>query len=122
MKTKKPPLARGCFDCRNGWIGSVPVASATAAVAAATTATTTVAAAATTTATAPESAAATTTAATESTAATTAAAPALFARAGFVDGEGPAVVLVAVQRRDRRLGFLIGAHLDEAESLGPAGV
>ena len=31
-------------------------------------------------------------------------------------------MLLTVQRRDRRLGFLIGAHFDETEPLGSAGV
>jgi hypothetical protein len=104
----------------------VPIAStaaafaataAAAAVAAATPATTTAAAATT------EAAAATTaSAATESTATAAAATPAVFTWAGFVDGQGAAAVLLAVQGCDRRLGFLIGTHFDEPEPLGSAGV
>jgi hypothetical protein len=100
------------------------VAIATAAVAAATAAATaaiTTPATATTAAT--ESTAATTTAATtEPTAATTASTTAVFARAGFVDGEGTSAVLLTIEGRNRRLGFVIRAHLDEAEALAAAGV
>jgi hypothetical protein len=97
----------------------VPIASAAAAFAA-TAAAASVAAAAT----AAAAAAATTAAAAAeaATAAATAATPAVFARAGFVDGEGSAAVLLAVQGRDRRLGFVIRAHFDEPEPLRAAGV
>jgi hypothetical protein len=101
----------------------VPIASAAAAFAATAAAATTVAAAATAAATTTESAAAAAAAATESAATTAAAAtPAIFARAGFVDGEGATAVLLTVQGCDRRLGFLIGPHFDEPEPLGSAGV
>src|SRR5258708_20380979 len=56
------------------------------------------------------------------TAATTATAAALGLRPGFVDGEGATLDLFAVQARDCCLGFLVGAHLDKAESLGSARV
>jgi hypothetical protein len=94
-------------------IASAAVATIAAATAAATVTTTATAAAT-------ESAAATA-AATESTTASAATAT-IFARTRFVDGQGPAAMLLAIERRDRRLGFLIGAHLDEAESLGSARV
>src|SRR5262249_57488316 len=41
---------------------------------------------------------------------------------GLVDGQGAAVVLLAVQAADGRLGLLVGAHLDEAEALAAPGV
>src|SRR5688500_5195617 len=50
------------------------------------------------------------------------AATAIFARACFVDGEGAAAVLLAVQRRDCGRGLVIVGHLDEPETLAPAGV
>src|SRR5271165_2324417 len=62
-----------------------------------------------------------TTATTVPTAAT--ALPAAFlARLGFVDGQRSAVMLLAVERLNGGLGFLVAAHLDEAEPLGAAGV
>lgn len=76
------------------------------------------------TAAAAESAATTTaaSAAAEATAATATAAGALFAGTGFIDRQRPPAVLLAVERRNRRLGFLVVGHLDEAKTLGPAGV
>jgi hypothetical protein len=53
--------------------------------------------------------------ATES-AATTTAAFALFHRARFVHGQGAAIDFLAMEFGDRRLGFLGGAHFDEAEA------
>jgi hypothetical protein len=111
------------------WIGDgyglVPVA--TTAVAAATTATTTEATAttpttteATTAATPTTSTAVATTATTSAT--TTEAATALFARAGFVDGQGATVVLLAIEGSDRGLGLVVVAHFDEPETLAAAGV
>src|SRR3979411_2483956 len=47
---------------------------------------------------------------------------AIFTRAGFVDGERPAVVLFAVHASDRRLGFLVVLHFDKAEAFAPTGV
>jgi hypothetical protein len=47
-------------------------------------------------------------------------ATAIFPRLGFVHFEGPAALLLAVERRNRRLGFLIVAHLDETEPLALA--
>src|SRR5207302_1804634 len=69
-------------------------------------------------------AAATATAATAAAAVATAAATtaAIFAGLGLVDGKITAVVLLAVEGRDRGLGLLIGAHLDETETLAAAGV
>jgi hypothetical protein len=102
---------------------SIPIASPPIAAVAASTAAEAAAAAATTTAVAtatatPSPAASAATTATEATA----AAAAVFARAGFVHGEGAAVVLLAIKPGDRRLGLFIGAHLDETESLAAAGV
>jgi hypothetical protein len=71
--------------------------------------------------------AATTTAATTaegtalSAATTTAAAAACFTRAGFIDGEGTAAELLAIEHFDGFLGFLGGAHGDEGETAGLAG-
>jgi len=47
-------------------------------------------------------------------------ATAIFPRLGFVHFEGPAAMLLTVERRNRRLGFLIAAHLDETEPLALA--
>jgi hypothetical protein len=76
--------------------------------------------------------AATAAAATESTPAPTAAKPAatstaaptgtLFARARFVYGQGATIMLLAVQRRHGRGCLFVAGHLDESESLAPAGV
>src|SRR5215217_3296344 len=99
-----PGAASSCFF--QAGVGLVALAATAAAAA-------TVAAAATAAATAAAAVAAATTAA---------AAATVFARLGFVNGEGPAVDFLAVQGRDRRLGFLVGAHLDEPESLAAAGV
>jgi hypothetical protein len=65
-------------------------------------------------------AAAVTAATTTAAAATTTAA--IFARAGFVDGERSAIMLFAVHAGDRRLGFLVVLHFDKAEAFAPAGV
>src|SRR5262245_40146406 len=64
-------------------------------------------------------AAAATAAAVAAAAATTAAA---FLRTRFVDGQRPAVDLIAVHRLDGGLSLGVAAHLDEAEPLGTAGV
>src|SRR5205823_1676207 len=66
------------------------------------------------------STAATTTVAAATTAA--AATAALFAGTGFIDGEGPAIVLLSVEGLDGSLGFVVVRHFDEAKALGPAGV
>src|SRR5262249_20898668 len=65
------------------------------------------------------------TAAPAATAAVTTPAPAGAAAAaalglwpGLVDGQGPALHLLEVQRLDGGLGFGVAAHLDEAEALG----
>src|SRR5580658_5176847 len=63
---------------------------------------------------------ATTAAATAEAAATTTAA--LFAGTSFVYRQGPAADLLAVQRLDGVLSFLVGAHFDEAEAFGSARV
>jgi hypothetical protein len=60
--------------------------------------------------------------ATVTTPALSSSATAIFPRLGFVHFEGPAAMLLAVERRNRRLGFLFAAHLDETEPLAPAGV
>ena len=45
----------------------------------------------------------------------------LIARLGFVDGQSPAVLPLPVQGGDRRLGFIVGGHLDETKSSAPPG-
>src|SRR5688572_2519824 len=55
-------------------------------------------------------------------AAPAAAAAAVLAGPGLVDGQGPAVGLLAVEGGDGRLRLLVGLHLHEAEALGAAGV
>src|SRR4051812_41653618 len=100
--------------------GLVAISSSAAVAAISSSATTTAAAkAAASTATA---AVATTTAAATVSAAATTAGTALFARTGFVDGECSAVVFLAIQRRDRGLGFVIGSHFDKAKAFASAGV
>src|SRR5207249_3408057 len=96
---------------------SIPAAAAAAAVAAASAAAT---AAATAAVAAPATAAATATAVAAATATSTAAA-ALLTGTRLVDGERPALVLLAVQGVDRRRGLVIVGHLDEAEAFAPAG-
>jgi hypothetical protein len=97
-------------------IASTAVATVAAASATTATAATTVAATAST--------ATTTVAATASAAAaiatTTAAATAFFTWACFVDGQGAAVVFLAIERFNRRLGLFIAAHLDETKALAAA--
>jgi hypothetical protein len=113
------------LSVRGDGYGLVPVAAT--AVAAATTATTE-ATAATTTATEATTAATPPTTTTEATAAATTAtttaeaATALFARAGFVDGQGATVVLLPVEGGNRGLGLVVVAHFDEPEALAAAGV
>jgi len=67
------------------------------------------------------SAAATTAAAAATVAATAAAAWPLLAGLGFVDGQRPAVMFLAVQCGNRRLGFLVAGHFDKAEAFAAAG-
>jgi hypothetical protein len=55
-------------------------------------------------------------------AAATTAAGALFTRTCFVDGQRPAVVLLAIEGRDCRLRFLIIGHFHEPEPLTAASV
>jgi len=95
------------------------VASAATAASATTVAATATAAAATAVA-----AAATAAAATESATATTAAAAtrAVFARLGFIDGQRAAVVLLAIEARNRGLRLFVGAHLHESKALTAARV
>ena len=95
-------------------IGDRSIAAAAAATVAATTATTATAPTAVTT-----TAAAVTTAATTTVAAATAA---WFTGPSLVDGQPAAVDLLVMERLDRRLCFLIAAHLHEAEALAAAGV
>lgn len=96
------------------------VAIATAAtVTTATTAavaTTTSAATATITTTA---AATTATIPTTATATTTTAAATLFLRTSFIDGQSATAMLQTIHRSHRSLGFLIGVHFDETETLAP---
>jgi hypothetical protein len=77
------------------------------------------ASAATTTATTVAAAAATTAAASTTATAATAA---IFTRASFVDGERPAVVLLAVHSGNGRLRFFITSHFHEAEAFASTGV
>jgi hypothetical protein len=56
------------------------------------------------------------------TPASSSSATAIFPRLGFVYFEGPAAMLLTVERCNRRLGFLIAAHLDETEPLALASV
>jgi hypothetical protein len=91
------------------------VSLVTSAATAATTAA--VAAASATTAAATTAVAAATTAA-----AATAAATTLFTRPGFVHGQGPSVVLGAVDAGNRRLGFGIASHFNKAKALASARV
>src|SRR4051812_24886281 len=93
----------------------VPASSA----AAASTAAAAVAAATAASATAAAATAATITA---SAATAAAAAGAIFARLGFIDGELPAVMFLAVEGCDRGLCLGIAAHLHKAEALAAAGV
>jgi len=97
---------------------AVAATTVAAATAAATVATATPAA--TTTAT---TAAESTSAATASTTTTAAATEAtFFARAGFVNGEGAAAVLLPVQGGNRGVCFAIVGHLHEPEALASARV
>lgn len=97
--------------------GLVAIASAVAAPAAP------AVASATPTPTAPAITAAPTTTATATAAVSTAAAATtIFAGAGFIDGEGSATVLLAVECLDGGLGFIVIGHLDEPEPLAAAGV
>src|SRR5262249_34277961 len=95
-KHASPPRDDACshFKLSDRKIGLVPTAAAAAA-----------------------SAAAVTTAA-----ATAAAATSRLARTGLVHGQRAAVVLLTVHAADRRLGFFIAAHFDEAETLAAAGI
>jgi len=117
FSVRLPCRATLCRAARAGEL--VAIATATPTAAAATAAA--VAAAATAAAAATEAATAAAAAADAATT-TTAATSAVFARAGFVDGQGAAAMFLAVQGSDRRLGFLIGPHFDEPEPLGSAGV
>jgi hypothetical protein len=100
--------------------------SAVAAVAAATTAAATVAtttpASAATAAEAAATAAASTAVAASATTTAAATTASLFARAGFIDGKGAAVVLLAVECGHRGRGFLVRGHFDESEAFASAGV
>jgi hypothetical protein len=91
------------------------------AISAATTATVT-AASATVTATAPATVtAATVAAATAATTTTTEATRPRLARTSLVHRQGTPAVLLAVEGRDRSLGFFVAGHLDETESLASPG-
>ena len=65
------------------------------------------------------SAAATTTTTAGRTART--AAGAIFARAGFIDGQGAIHEITTVKKADRLLGFFRGGHRDEAKAAGFTG-
>jgi hypothetical protein len=118
LPNEEPPLSRGLcsFGMYGRGIGLVPIAPAAASAPAP------AKAAASATAAASAVTASAATAATAEAAPATTAAAAVLAGTGFVDGEGPAVVLLAVEGRDRRVGFLVVGHLDEPEALAPAGV
>src|SRR6185503_13585950 len=58
---------------------------------------------------------------TTTTAGSSAAAGAGFAGLGFIDGQRPAVLLLAVQSGNRRGGLGVTAHLHESETLASAG-
>jgi hypothetical protein len=90
--------------------------AATAAASTTVASTTTTAAVASTTTTGATSAASSAAAVT-----TTAAAP-VFARLGLVDRQSSTVVILIVEAVDRGLGLSLGVHLDEPETLAPAGV
>jgi len=69
------------------------------------------------------SAAASAASAARSTTPTTAATTrALFTGTGFVNGQGSAIVLLAVERGNRRRSLFIAGHLDEAETFASAGL
>ena len=117
---RRPRICRKNKLFEQRFLVAIPAATI-AAVAPATAETT----AATTTATAATTeSAATAATAPESTAATTpaSATTALFARSGFIDGEGAATMFLAIKTSDCGLSFLIGRHLDEPKSLAAAGV
>src|SRR5688500_12150382 len=78
----------------------------------------TAAATAITTATA---AAATTAAVTAISATATTTARGVFARSGFIDRQGPAIQLGAIQRGNRSLGCLRGFHRHKGKSPGAPG-
>jgi hypothetical protein len=95
--------------------GSITVSAAPAATVVATAAT----AAVTTSTTATAAAAAIATAAAAATATTTAESAAArtgFARLGFIDRQSTALKFTIMQRFDRRGGFFVAVHFDEAES------
>jgi hypothetical protein len=97
------------------WGALVAVASVSAVAAA--TAAASIASAAATAASAAEATAAATTAA-----ASSAAEAPFLAGAGLVDGEGAAIVLLAVEGLNGCLGFVVVRHLDEPETFTAAGV
>lgn len=94
--------------------GSITVTAAPAATIVATTAA--IAAAAVTTSTTTTTAAAAVAAATAATTAETAAARTGFSRLGFIDRQTTALKFMIMQRFDRRSGFFVAVHFDEAES------
>src|SRR5687768_4742883 len=101
----------GALLCKvAGPVGSLPARLAIAAAAAAAAVATAAAAVAAASAAAAAAEAAT-------TAATAAAAvTAVFARAGFVDGQAATVDFLPVELRDGGLAILLGRHLDEPEA------
>jgi hypothetical protein len=101
-------------------VSAAAVAAATAAATEAASATTAAAVAAATAAAVAAATAAATTAAATTTTATAAAT--LFARTRFVDGQGAAFVLLAVEGRDCGLSLGIRGHFYETESFAPARV
>jgi hypothetical protein len=119
---KTPAQRRGSFF---GFAkGLVAVAISAVAAIAASAAETTASAATTTTAASVAAAAAAAAAATEAASSTTAAATttAFFTGACFVDGEGSALAVSAVESRDCGLCLLVRGHFHESETLAPASV
>jgi hypothetical protein len=115
---KAAPASKLQLNCRSISIA----ATAAVATAAASAATATTSAVSTTTPTTPTAAAAISATATPTAAAAAAESTGpLFTRAGFVNGECPALVFLAVECRDGRGRFIIGVHFDKAEPLASTG-
>jgi hypothetical protein len=111
------------MDSQISRLGLVAIAiSAVAAVATTTAAATVATTTASTTATAEAAATAAASAVAATTTTTAATTTALFARAGFVDGQGAAIVLLTVEGGNRGSRFLVRGHFDESEAFASAGV
>jgi hypothetical protein len=101
---KRPGKIRAFFNWKDALVAAATAITTVTATALATVSTATTAAATSTTAAITTTTAAATTAFTR------------FHGARFVDRQGAAVDFLAVELRDRRLGFLSGAHFDETEA------